>query len=276
MDERHLSSVDIKNLTANSSPDKAPIAILPVGCTEQHGPFLPLETDTLIACGMASSLATRMRDKGFPVHVLPPIAYSPTRSNASFPGTVSVGEQAFRDYVASLVNSLIASEFETVVLLSGHGPADASLREIAFVAVDEQFRGATKNLKPMIPVSLAEASSQLQTHFKDRPGRHADWREFLMVYHLLGQTYFTKERMQGLKTFQKEHAFDVTTGHVPGVPLEYRSTQGVIGRPLPESITDYDEMAERAWRVILERVFTDLCSALSAFSGIERRGPHAG
>lgn len=97
-----------------------------------------------------------------------------------------------------------------------------------------------------------------------------------MVYHLLGQAYFTKERMQNLKTFQQEHEFDVSMGHVPGVPLEYRSTQGVIGQPLPESGTDYDEMAGIAWGVILGRVFTDVCSALAAFSEIERRGPHAG
>lgn len=265
MEERYPSSRDIEILVAGSQPDKLAIAILPIGCTEQHGPFLPLETDTIIANGMSESIASCFRESGFPVHVLPAIAYSPTRSNASFPGTVTVGEQAFRDYLSAIVQELLASEFGTIILLSGHGPADPSLRETACVAVDKQFRTAATFLKPVLPISLADASSVMCAHFKDRPGRHADWREFLMLFHLLGQEYFTEDRVHSLQAFQQGNDFDFSTGHVPGVPLEYRSIQGVIGSPLPEGVSDFAEMAGRAWVLLRDRVFAELCVALKNF-----------
>lgn len=63
----------------------AHVAVLPVGSFEQHGPHLPLVTDTLIAMAIANAIAERQ-----PVLVLPPLTLSCSHEHAAFAGTVSI------------------------------------------------------------------------------------------------------------------------------------------------------------------------------------------
>src|SRR5690348_2897396 len=63
----------------------AQVAVLPVGSFEQHGPFLPLATDTLVACAVAREIAA-----AYPVHLLPPVTVSCSHEHADWPGTVSI------------------------------------------------------------------------------------------------------------------------------------------------------------------------------------------
>jgi mycofactocin precursor peptide peptidase len=96
-----------------SSP--RPVLVVPMGATEQHGPHLPLETDTLIAGAIADAAATGRRD----VVVAPALPYGSSGEHAGFPGTLSLGQAALEAVVVELVRS--ADDFAAVVLLSWHG-----------------------------------------------------------------------------------------------------------------------------------------------------------
>ena len=63
------------------------VLAVPLGSLEQHGPHLPLDTDTRIATAVAAGLATRRRD----VTVAPALAYGASGEHADFPGTLLVG-----------------------------------------------------------------------------------------------------------------------------------------------------------------------------------------
>jgi creatinine amidohydrolase len=57
--------------------DLGSVTVLPLGATEQHGPHLPFETDTIIAEGVAARVASLL-PTGLEVHFLPvePVGYS--------------------------------------------------------------------------------------------------------------------------------------------------------------------------------------------------------
>jgi creatinine amidohydrolase len=92
------------------------VAVLPVGSFEQHGPFLPLATDTLVACAIAREVAA-----AHPVHLLPPVTISCSHEHAAWPGTVSISSVTLHAVVRDIADSLRRSGVDTLVLVNGHG-----------------------------------------------------------------------------------------------------------------------------------------------------------
>ncbi len=106
---------------ALTSQDVAPGATLlvPLGATEQHGPHLPLGTDSVIAERWADGVARVLSDAGQPVVVAPALPYGSSGEHQSFPGTLSIGHEALGLVIIELVRSA-ATGFARVVFLSGH------------------------------------------------------------------------------------------------------------------------------------------------------------
>jgi creatinine amidohydrolase len=101
-------------------PDVAAVAaesilVVPVGSTEQHGPHLPLGTDSDVAVALTDRLAAARPD----VLVAPALPYGSAGEHAAFPGTLSIGAAALELVLVELVRS--ADAFAGVVLVSGHG-----------------------------------------------------------------------------------------------------------------------------------------------------------
>lgn len=67
-----------------------PVALVPVGATEAHGPHLPVSTDTVIAVEMARRGAKKLKDHGVSALILPPVNLTVADWSADFPGTLSV------------------------------------------------------------------------------------------------------------------------------------------------------------------------------------------
>lgn len=98
-------------------PADAPLVLVPVGSTEQHGPHLPLTTDTVVARAVADRVADRLP---WPVPVAPALAYGNSGEHAGFPGTVSIGHEALQMVLVETVRSL-ALWTSRVVFVNGHG-----------------------------------------------------------------------------------------------------------------------------------------------------------
>lgn len=92
------------------------VLLVPFGATEQHGPHLPLSTDTDVARAVAQRVAALRID----VLVAPALPYGASGEHAGFPGTLSIGQGALELLTVELGRSATAT-FGRVLLLSGHG-----------------------------------------------------------------------------------------------------------------------------------------------------------
>ena len=92
------------------------VAVLPIGSFEQHGAYLPLTTDTVVACAIAARIAAV-----HPVLRLPPITVSCSHEHAAWPGTVSISAATLGAVVRDIAGSLRLSGITALILVNGHG-----------------------------------------------------------------------------------------------------------------------------------------------------------
>jgi creatinine amidohydrolase len=124
-----------------------PVVLLPLGSTEQHGPHLPLDTDTRVATAIAMIAATRLRD----VLVAPALGYGASGEHAGFPGTLSLGTPVLRDALVELVRSADDTA-RGVVLVNGHGGNGAAIRAATRLLTAEGRRVLAWSPRPAIAI----------------------------------------------------------------------------------------------------------------------------
>jgi creatinine amidohydrolase len=101
------------------------VVALPIGSLEQHGPHLPLDTDTRIAVELARRLSATRTD----VVVAPPVSYGASGEHAGFAGTLLVNHAVLAEFLLELIRSARAS-FSGVVLISAHGGNHEALASV--------------------------------------------------------------------------------------------------------------------------------------------------
>ncbi len=105
--------------------------LIPVGSTEQHGPHLPLDTDTRIATAVARAVAGRLGDTSAWGDerwlVAPAIAYGASGEHQSFAGTISIGTEALTTLLIEYGRSA-ACWAHRLAFVNGHGGNVAALR----------------------------------------------------------------------------------------------------------------------------------------------------
>jgi mycofactocin precursor peptide peptidase len=101
--------------------------IIPLGSTEQHGPHLPLDTDTRIATAVARGVAARLDRSHQPWLVAPAISYGASGEHQDFAGTISVGAEALTTLLVEYGRSSTCWAHR-LVFVNGHGGNVDALR----------------------------------------------------------------------------------------------------------------------------------------------------
>jgi creatinine amidohydrolase len=92
-------------------------AVFACGATEQHGPHLPLAVDSLIGDALAETVARKLGR----ALAAPTVKVGCSRHHMSFPGTLTLSEETFKDVVEQQCRSLAHHGFAEICVIPSHG-----------------------------------------------------------------------------------------------------------------------------------------------------------
>lgn len=96
------------------------IAVLPVGATEQHGPHLPMSTDTATIDGMVRATLPHLPDE-LPVLFLPTVPYGKSNEHSRYPGTLTVSATTLISLWKDIGACVAKAGVRKLVLYNSHG-----------------------------------------------------------------------------------------------------------------------------------------------------------
>jgi creatinine amidohydrolase len=205
------------------------VTVLPTGAVEQHGPHLPLDTDTFITTRVAEEAAVRAQ-RGGPVLVAPTLAYGSSAHHMAFAGTLTLTAATFLTALGELCSSLAQHGLRRLLVVNGHGGNSALAREaiqqlcvrtpVLAAAVDYWVlaRDTAAEVRDSPPGGMAHAcefETSLMLHLRPHSVRHA------LVQREIPEPRFAAERLDL-----------VAPGTVAaGWRTHELSTSGVLGAP---------------------------------------------
>lgn len=104
------------------------VVVVPTGAIEQHGPHLPLDTDSFLCTAVVGAGAERARENG-PVLETPTACFGSSEHHMGFPGTVTLRPETFRRAIADICGSLARHGLRRQLVVNGHGGNAALLAD---------------------------------------------------------------------------------------------------------------------------------------------------
>lgn len=96
------------------------LLLVPLGSLEQHGPHLPLGSDTIIATAVTREAARRLHGARRRALAAPAVGYGASGEHEGFPGTISIGHDALRLLLVEFARSA-CRWVEGLIYVNGHG-----------------------------------------------------------------------------------------------------------------------------------------------------------
>lgn len=115
-----LSYLELKRYTKK-------LAVLPTGSLEQHGPYLPLGTDAIVASKIADALEESI---GKDLVIFPTLYYGCAKEHKKYPGTVYFEFETYMKMVKEVFQSIFSAGFNKLLVIGCHGGNDQILRVI--------------------------------------------------------------------------------------------------------------------------------------------------
>ncbi|MEM7698348.1 MAG: creatininase family protein [Verrucomicrobiota bacterium] len=100
------------------------LIILPIGATEQHGPHLPINCDTVIAERICEAASAKTQ-----IPLLPTLRVTVSSGHTSkWPGTISLRHETFIQTLEDVSDWLVATGWQRLMLVNSHFGNDAAIR----------------------------------------------------------------------------------------------------------------------------------------------------
>jgi creatinine amidohydrolase len=202
--------------TATTSDEKrrdAKCAVLPVGSFEQHGDYLPLITDTVIASVISRELAS-----AYPLLQLPPVTISCSHEHSAWRGTVSISSSTLHFMIDDIYRSITDAGLTSLVIVNCHGGNYV----LANIVQEGNAHGKSMALFPSgADWTDARQSARLAT--SNHEDMHAGELETSILLH--AQPELVRDGYQAADWIADDRRHLLTTG------MGEYTTSGVIGRP---------------------------------------------
>ncbi|AGB15842.1 uncharacterized protein, putative amidase [Halovivax ruber XH-70] len=234
-------------LATKSSPDsaeaieRAEVAVLPTGSTEQHGPALPLGMDHYAARAFAQEAAT---DDA--VLALPTIPVGVSPHHMQFDGSLTVSPETFAAYVRETIESLATHGLRKVIVVNGHGGNIDALSQVA-----RELRASETAYAPTW--NWWDAVEDLADDLFDEAGGHADAAESSLVWHL-HEEYVDPDALEAAEADGADAWGERVHGANVGFDTIDFTESGAVGKPTQAS-------PEKG-----EQLFDEAATALSALA----------
>ncbi|WP_078429797.1 creatininase family protein [Alkalihalobacterium alkalinitrilicum] len=225
-----MSFVDLKYLTSSESreiaQDKSAIALIPVGAFEQHGPHLPLFTDSILVEVMAAKVSDCFQE---PIIVTPTLIAGLSEHHVDFPGTITLDPVTLAAEIRAYITALKHMGVTRICLLSFHGGNFSFLGEYAKKCGDdfpeiqiEAYDDFERFLNIMYQAGLSTGLELAPTD------SHAGAIETSLVLHVLGEHRVRSfEAVAGYTTGEPGWMEIMQENGVPAI-----SPSGVFGNPV--------------------------------------------
>ncbi len=212
----------VKALQAHCS-----VIVLPLGATEQHGPALPINTDTVIADALCRAACEQAG-----VAVSPTMPYTSSAAHSTkWPGTFSLTPKVLIDTLIQFAKWAEATAWQKLYIVNAHAGNDAPLR----VAVD-QIRLELMGRLQVGYLNTFFINPEIEAHFiEDAADLHANKGECDLMLHLAPETV-------DQDAFATADDPDRTDGLVFSYPVSQTSLNGTTGAPSQGNAADGERL----------------------------------
>jgi creatinine amidohydrolase len=222
--------------------------ILPLGATEQHGPHLPLGTDTFRAQALAEGLANDLQN----ALVAPALPVGCSDEHWGFPGLLSLNHETLAQVIVDCAQRMVDWGVQRLILLSAHGGNGQAL-DLAGQWLQERL----PDLEVYIPEDLTTVShrlikeAQLDHVSAEEVGLHAGEGETSEMLHLRpdlvlmnkAEAGYTGDMLEVVSQLQASGLQPLTASGVLGDPRPAESQRGA--RYLAIEVDRYKQYIQR-------------------------------
>jgi creatinine amidohydrolase len=157
---------------------KEAVVLIPTGSLEQHGPHLPLFTDSILAGAVASAVEARLPQR---VLLTPTLWLGASGHHLAFPGSLSNSFEAYIGAIESVAESLIPHGFSKFYVINGHG-GNTEPNGIAIRKLKARHPELTFGHSGYFAFAADQVASLLEGPTKEM--RHACEAEASLILHL--------------------------------------------------------------------------------------------
>lgn len=216
------------------------VVILPIASIEQHGPHLPVMTDTRLGQEVAHRAARKAYGTR-PVVVTPVVWSGLSEHHMPFGGTLILSHDTFRRVVRDLIDSITRHGFRDILISNSHGGNIIAMQQI----LDELSPLSEATLVATTYVS--EAGEELSQHLEDQPGvMHAGEAETSMMM-VCEPELVDDSDLGGLASPMDGNKFlQAGKGSYRWRPFAHVTENGLAGNPARSNVDKGEKMLEAA------------------------------